>query len=106
MSVIITSRAAPFARPIITRATSRRGYNAKHTRCVGIARANGRIAGYNQPPGGLRAVTGAILTREIVVPGRKLITFIMRGVYALVLTGTFGIIFLIHLARVASSSQS
>lgn len=51
-------------------------------------------------------MTGAILTREFVVPGRKITTFVMRGIYALVLAATFGIIYLFHLARVLSSSQA
>jgi ABC-type transport system involved in multi-copper enzyme maturation permease subunit len=47
-------------------------------------------------------VTGAILRREIVVPGRKLLTFLVRGGYAFFLAAMFAIVFLIHLANLAS----
>src|SRR5262245_1726425 len=41
-------------------------------------------------------LTGAILKREIVVPGRKVRTFLVRGGYSLILAATFAIVFLVY----------
>jgi ABC-type transport system involved in multi-copper enzyme maturation permease subunit len=52
-------------------------------------------------------LTGAILRREIVVPSRKLHTFLVRGGYSLLLAATFGMVFLIHfLSAIPAQGQS
>jgi ABC-type transport system involved in multi-copper enzyme maturation permease subunit len=51
-------------------------------------------------------VTGAILKREIVVPGRKQTIFVVRGAYTLVLLGAVGIVFLVYLVNMQAGGTT